>query len=184
MGLVDRLKEKFDITETWLGYELHPETPVAGISLARRFSAQRAAGLYDNIRARGTELGLEFGRLALLSNSRFALEAGEYARDMGRYEAYHERMFRAYFTELQDIGNLDVISAVASDSGLDATGLRETLRERRYAKRREEVREEAESRFISGVPTFIVNDRRQIIGAQPLDIFEDLFRRLEAEQTS
>jgi predicted DsbA family dithiol-disulfide isomerase len=181
MGLVDRLKEKFDITETWLGYELHPETPVEGISLARRFSAQRAEQLYENIRTRGAELGLAFGLPTLLSNSRLALEAGEYARDMGRYELYHERMFRAYFTELQDIGALDVVSAVASESGLDAAGLREVLRDRRYAKRLEEVREDADSRFISGVPTFIVNDRRQIIGAQPLDIFEDLFRCLEAE---
>lgn len=183
MGLVDRLKEKYDIAETWLGYELHPETPVEGISLARRFSEQKAQYLYENIRARGAELGLVFGRLTLLSNSRFALEAAEYARDMGRYESYHERMFRAYFTELQDIGNLDVICAVASESGLDAAGVRDVLRRRRYAARLKEVREEADSRFISGVPTFIVNGRRQIIGAQPLEIFEDLFRRLEAEQT-
>ena len=120
----------------------------------------------------------------LLSNSRFALEASEYARDLGRFDSFHEKLFRAYFTALLDIGRLDVLSGVAEESGVDVDSMRQALKERRYAPRLAEVREEAERCFVSGVPTFVVNGRHQIIGAQPLDVFENLFRKLELQVTA
>ena len=119
-----------------------------------------------------------------MSNSRFALEASEYARDLGRFDIFHEKLFRAYFTDLLDIGRLEVLSSAAEESGVDVDGMRQTLRERRYAPRLAAVQEEAERCFVSGVPTFVINGRHQVIGAQPIEIFEDLFRKLESQVTT
>ena len=151
---------------------------MAGVPMAKRFSGPAAERLFSHIRDRGAEFGLVFNRVTLLSNSRFALEASEFARDAGCYEVFHERMFRAYFTDLMDIGRLDVVCRVAEECGLDANDVRRALQERRYATRLAEVREEGERSFVSGIPTFVVGGRHQIVGAQPLDIFTDLFRKL------
>jgi len=35
---------------------------------------------------------------------------GEFAREAGRFEEFHENVFRAFFTDLKDIGRPDVIS--------------------------------------------------------------------------
>jgi predicted DsbA family dithiol-disulfide isomerase len=162
-----------------VSYELHPETPVAGIPMARRFSGPAVERLFAHIRDRGAEFGLVFNRVALLANSRIALEASEFARDAGCYDVFHERMFRAYFTDLLDIGRLDVVCQIAAECGLDAHEVQRALRERRYAARLAEAREEGERSFVSGIPTFVVGGRHQIIGAQPLDIFTNLLRKLE-----
>ena len=65
-------------------------------------------------------LGVNFGEVSRLSNSRMSLEASEYARDAGRFDSFHGRIFRAYFTETRDIGDLDVLLELAQEEGLDA----------------------------------------------------------------
>ncbi len=136
------------------------------------------SGFYDQLRRRGKEVGVIFGQRAILSNSRLALEASEYARDMGKYEAFHENIFHAYFTEALDIGILDVLAAVAKKSGLDDTDMRKSLKDSRYSKRLEQARKEGQIINLTGVPTFIINEKHKIVGAQPIEVFRDLFREI------
>lgn len=179
-GIVDRLKKEYSIEDTWVSYELHPETPAEGILLSERFKGRDMSGFYDQLRRRGKEAGVIFGKRAILSNSRLALEASEYARDMGKYEAFHENIFHAYFTEALDIGILDVIAAVAKKSGLDDVDIRKSLKDGRYSKRLEQARKEGQAINLTGVPTFIINAKHKIVGAQPIDVFRDLFQEIGA----
>ena len=133
--------------------------------------------MYDNIRKRGDEFGIKFGPRLLLSNSRMSLEASEYARDMGKYELFHERMFYTYFTESKDIGSLEVLTDSARVCGLDADELLQALKERRYAHRLEKSRKEAEKINLTGVPTFIINGRTKVVGAQQIEVFRDILRK-------
>ncbi len=135
----------------------------------------------DQLRRRGAEFGLVFGDRPLLSNSRMALEAGEFARDAGVYEAFHPLVFYSYFTEGLDIGKFDVIAAAAEKSGLDREGradLRKALDEERYRPRLEDARREGEAIGLTGVPTFIVNKKYKITGAQEPAVFRECFGRL------
>ncbi len=136
------------------------------------------SGFYDQLRRRGKKAGIVFGNRAILSNSRLALEASEYARDMGKYDAFHENIFHAYFTEALDIGILDVLAALAKKSGLDDTDMRKSLQDGRYRKRLEQARKEAQAINLTGVPTFIINAKQKIVGAQPIDVFRDLFQEI------
>jgi len=138
--------------------------------------------MYDNIRKRGDEFGIKFGPRLLLSNSRMSLEASEYARDMGKYELFHEQMFYTYFTESKDIGSLEVLSESARVCGLDTDELLQALKERRYAHRLEESRMEAEKIHLTGVPTFIINGRTKVVGAQQIAVFRDLIRKIGSKQ--
>lgn len=176
------MKKEFDIKDDWLSFELHPETPPEGIPYAKRFPGADVEAMYDNIRKRGDEFGIKFGPRLLLSNSRMSLEASEYARDMGKYELFHERMFYTYFTESKDIGSLDVITESARVSGLDTDELLKALKERRYAHRLEESRKEAEKISLTGVPTFIINGKTEVVGAQQIAVFKDLFRKIGGKE--
>jgi predicted DsbA family dithiol-disulfide isomerase len=133
--------------------------------------------MYKNIRKRGDEFGIKFGPRLLLSNSRMSLEASEYARDVGKYELFHERMFYTYFTESKDIGSLEVLTESARICGLDTDELLKALKERRYAHRLEESRKEASKINLSGVPTFIINGKTKVVGAQQIVVFRDIFRK-------
>ena len=154
-----------------MSYELHPETPPAGMLLSERFKGYDLSSFYDQLRARGKEVGVVFGNHTLLSNSRLALMASEFARDQGQYDSFHENMFHAYFTEGLDIGNLDVIADVAKKSGLDEKETLSAVRDGRYASRLNEARKEGQLIGLTGIPLFIIENKYQIIGAQPIEIF-------------
>ena len=80
--------------------------------LSERFRGYDLSSFYDQLRARGKEVGVVFGNLTVLSNSRLALMASEYARDLGQYDSFYKNIFHAYFTEGLDIGKVDVIADV------------------------------------------------------------------------
>jgi predicted DsbA family dithiol-disulfide isomerase len=173
------LKKEYPIEEDWVSYELHPETPPGGVLLSERFKGRDLTPFYEQLRARGSELGIVFNTHTLLSNSRLALLAAENARDAGAYEAFHENMFYAYFTEGLDIGGQEAIAAVAAKSGLDVKAVLAAAGDRRYASRLDEARREGESLGLTGIPLFIVNNTYKITGAQPLNVFREFLGKVK-----
>jgi predicted DsbA family dithiol-disulfide isomerase len=115
--------------------------------------------MFDHLRLRGKEFGIVFGYRTLLSNSCLALEAGEYARDMGKHKKFHEQTFHAYFTEELDIGRMEVISPIAARCGLDLVDMMNALKDGRYRSRLAEARKEGEKINLTGVPTFIIKGK-------------------------
>ncbi len=132
---------------------------------------------YAKLNQAAAPFGLFFGERAYLSNSRLALEASELARDRGHHHSFHTRLFQAYFTELLDIGNLEAILDLGEEDGLDRDELHAALKEGRYAARLEQAKQEAQRYGVSAVPTFIINERHKIVGAQPVEIFREQFRK-------
>jgi predicted DsbA family dithiol-disulfide isomerase len=133
---------------------------------------------HDLLCQRGKEFGIVFVKRTLKSNSKMALEAGEYARDMGKYESFHGNAFHAYFSEGLDIGKLDVISDVARKSLLDVDGMRKAIKDGQYKQRLDDVRREGRKINLVGVPTFIINDTYNIFGAQPVEVFKRIFSKI------
>jgi len=171
------LKKEYEIEDTWVSYELHPETPPAGMLLSERFKGHDLSSFYEQLRARGLEVGVVFSNLKLLSNSRLALMASEFARDQGMYHSFHENMFHAYFTEGLDIGKADVIADVAGKSGLDEKETLSAIRDGRYASRLNETRKEGSLIGLTGVPLFVIENKYKIVGAQPIETFRDLLKK-------
>jgi len=163
-----------------VSFELHPETPPAGMLLSVRFKGHDLSSFYDQLRKRGKEVGVVFGTHTILSNSRLALMASEYARDQGRYDAFHESMFHAYFTEGLDIGKTDVIADVAKKSGLNEKETLNAVRDGRYASRLNEARKEGELLGLTGIPLFIIENKYQITGAQPIETFHQLLDKIKS----
>jgi len=173
------LKKEYAIDDHWVSFELHPETPPTGMLLSERFKGYDLSSFYNQLRARGKEVSVVFGTHTLLSNSRLALMASEYARDLGQYDSFHENIFHAYFTEGLDIGNLNVIADVAGKSGLDEKETLSVVRDGRYASRLNETRKEATLIGLTGIPLFIINNKHQITGTQPIETFRNLLDKIK-----
>ena len=171
------MKKEYAIEDTWVSYELHPETPPTGMLLSERFKGHDLSSFYEQLRARGLEVGIVFSNLKLLSNSRLALMASEFARDQGMYHSFHENMFHAYFTEGLDIGNMDVIAAVAGKSGLDEKETRSAVLDGRYNSRLDNARKKGQLLGLTGIPLFIVENKYRIVGAQPIEVFRNLLKK-------
>jgi predicted DsbA family dithiol-disulfide isomerase len=175
------LKKEFLIEDEWAPYQLRPHTPPEGIPYADLFPGADMTERYANLNKAGAPFGIIFGERTFLSNSRQALEAGEYARDQGRFHSFHERVFRAYFTELLDIGDRQVLLEIARETGLDQQELNSRLRDAFYSKRLAEAVQDAGAVGVTAVPTFIINGSAKIVGALPLESFRERLRRIGDE---
>ena len=125
------------------------------------------------LRQRGRPYGIKFGDMHRLSNSRPALETGEFARDHGDYHRVHMALFKAYFTDGRDIGNRAVLTSVAVDCDLDPDELMTALDEGRYTERVRRGSEAAHRAGVTAVPTFVIKGRPAITGAVNEAVFRE-----------
>jgi len=127
------------------------------------------------------EAGLPMADRDWVSNSRPALEAAEFAREVGMFDPFHRAVFRAYHVDGLDIGKREVLSDIATSVGIDATGMIAALDEGRYTERVQEDVDLSREIGLTGVPAFILGNRA-IVGAQPYDVFEYVMGLLGREK--
>ena len=167
-------------TLEWKGFQIHPDYPAAGIPVEHRaaqFGKERYAAIWRNIVTMAEGIGLEMRQPRVLTNSLLALEATEYAKDEGKASAFSHAVYRAYFQDQHNIGDVEVVLGIARQVGLDPALVREHLHAGTYAERLKAVHQEALTLGVSGVPTFIVGPAR-IVGAQSPDVFVRMLKRV------
>jgi len=134
--------------------------------------------LYNRLREMGAPYGKVFSDVRFLPNSHEVLQAGEYALEQGCFEQFNEAVFKAYFSDLRDIGDRAVICGIAAQCGLDAADLTRALDGNRYAARLREVTGMARSSGINSAPTFIIDNRFAIVGMQPEGQFRQMLQKI------
>jgi len=126
---------------------------------------------------RAADLGITFTRgRTWTSNSHLALEAAEFAAEHGDPIAFHRAMFRAYFTDLEDIGDIDVVVRVGEGAGLSGPDLRAALAEGRYRAAVDEGIAWAQQVGVQAVPTFVLGGKFGIVGAQEGAVFVEVLQ--------
>ena len=167
-----RVRERFGdmVGVDWRAYELRPD-PIPtldpdGEYLHRVWNAS----VYPMARSLGMTLRLP----PVQPRSRKALEAAEFARERGRYGAMHNALFRAFFEEGRDIGDVEVLLDIGGSVGLDREGLRVALDEGRYTEKVVADERLATRLGVDSVPTMFVTregasleEAEKITGAQP-----------------
>jgi len=178
MGLVDKLKQEFDLQVEWLGFEIHPETPPEGMPLVKMFPRADVESMTRRLNSMGAPFGLAFQKIVNISNSRLSLDAGEFAKEQGLFDQFHHSVFKAYFSQSRDIGSVDVLKQIGKEAGLDADALGKVLQSGKYRRVLEEAKEDAARLGITAAPTFIFNGKDRIVGAQSIEVFRDLLKTL------
>ncbi len=170
----------------WHPFELNPQMAPEGEDLrehvARKYGASAAQS--EASRTRIAELGAEVGftfdyrRLTRIYNTFRAHQLLYWAGEQGRQQALQMALFDAYFSHGQDVSDPAVLAEVAGHVGLDPQIALAVVREDRYAA---EVRADQRrwlQRGVSGVPTFVFDQRLSLSGAQGTATFAHLLQRL------
>lgn len=176
-AIVDRLKKRYDVEIEHVGIEIHPETPSNGVDLGERIPGINE--IYEHLRSRGKEYNLNFCDVRVLPNSRKSLIVGEYAKKIGKNEEFTSEIFKAYFEKCLDIGKDSIIIQVAKKIGFKEKDVKEALENPSFNKSFADNCLEARKLCIAGVPTFIINDENRITGAQPEQVFVELFEKID-----
>lgn len=90
-----------------------------------------------------------------------AFEGYQYAKEKGKGNQYNGRMLRAFFQEEQDIGDIEVLTQLAGEIGLDEKEYREALETRKYKEvHQQALRHAYEEANITSVPTFVIGETK------------------------
>lgn len=170
----------------WRPFELNPTMPKEGLDrrsyLEAKFGGAEALQTMEGRVAQAGEAeGIEFvfDRIVRTPNTFDAHRLIWFAGQQGCQDDVVEALFYSYFTEGREIGNLDSLTEVAADCGLNREEVRVFLASDRAVQ---EVRTEEATGHrlgIRGVPYFLLNGSLSISGAQPPDIFVSALQQAE-----
>ena len=118
---------------------------------------------------------------SVMSNSNKILRLAEYARDNGTFEDLHLPAFEAYFADDRNLGDEVVLRELAEGAGLDPDDAIRVLDGGDYEDRIETAMRRAREYGITGTPTFVVEGRYGIVGAQPYEALRDGLLKMQEE---
>jgi predicted DsbA family dithiol-disulfide isomerase len=93
----------------------------------------------------------------------------------------NEQLMAAYFTDGADLGDADVLVERAARCGLDPDAAREALVDEEGVEALAVALQQASDLGITAVPTFLVNSRWSIPGAQDAEYFVHVLRRVASQ---
>jgi predicted DsbA family dithiol-disulfide isomerase len=119
-----------------------------------------------------------------IPNSRRALEATQFATARGMGREFHRAVFHKLYGEGRDIGGWDALREAAWAVGLDADAMQHDIDSGRYSADLDARLSEAKTLGIKAVPTYILNDKYRIVGAQPFETFQRAIAKLDLNENS
>jgi predicted DsbA family dithiol-disulfide isomerase len=167
-------------------FELDPNVPAEGMDLAeylaRKFGgSQRVAMTHDRLDRAAGDVDVDFRwdgkrRINTFDAHRLAAWALDTSGPQVQNDL-HQRLFRAYFTDNRDLADHAVLAALAAEAGLDPDRAAEVLATDAYGDEVRGDERQASELDIHAVPTFVVEGRWIIPGAQEIDTFVELLER-------
>jgi len=163
-------------------FPLHPETPEQGISIEALFAGRDIDidAMYTRMKALMDEEGLPYGQRSHTYNSRLAQELGKWADTQAGGEAIHDALYKAYFVDGQNIGDIQALVAIAAAVGLDADEARKVLEERTFKEAIDADWSKSRSYGVTGVPTFVAGGYG-VVGAQSYETLAHLVEKVSEE---
>jgi predicted DsbA family dithiol-disulfide isomerase len=174
-----------EVTVTWRSFELDPEAPhehpgSRDEHLAGKYgmSVEQAREMHDRMTETAAGEGMDFRfDQARAGNTFDAHRINHLAAAHGLQDAMNERLLIAHFAEGALVSDHATLKRLALEAGLPEDEIDDTLATDRYA---DEVRADeatAHALGIGAVPTFVVDRRLGVSGAQPPEVLGQLLAR-------
>jgi predicted DsbA family dithiol-disulfide isomerase len=176
--VVEKLKEEYQIDLEWRPFYLYFDTPPEGKELSEHIKRARANGSEQRLQAIANSYGMEFRSTDRIYNTRMAHESTEYAREHGKGNEFHKVIFRKVYAEGHDPSQWDTLRSAAEEVGLNADDMQRDVGSGKYTAHVEELVQWAYQIGVQGVPTYVVNDRYAIVGAQPYEVFKNALAQI------
>lgn len=188
-ALAQRPGARVDIR--WRPFLLNPDIPLDGIDrhayLDRKFGGPaRVQRVYAAVAAAGESEGITFAfdRIARAPNTLNSHRMIRFAGGLGREAETVEALYRGYFCEGRDIGDIRELTGIGEAVGLPVAKLESYLRSEADIALVMNDNARAHRLGVNGVPCLVLDGQYAVAGAQEPDVLLrliDIARESEAE---
>ena len=175
----------------WHPFQLNPDMPAEGADrrsyLEAKFGGRaQAVKAYAHVSEVAAAAGLVFN-FEVMERAPNTLNAHRLIHWAGierRQSLVVSALFRAYFTEGRDIGDAEVLADIADSAGMDGAVVARLLAS--DADMADIRSRDAHSREmgVNSVPTFIVDHRHAVPGAQPPEMWDKVIADIKAQMAA
>jgi predicted DsbA family dithiol-disulfide isomerase len=180
---LEQFEHRDDIVLKHRAFELDPNAP-ADYSLtldellAKKYAMplERARSLNAKLESDASDLGMQWAMSDARPTNTFdahRLIALATTQDLGG--AMSERLFRAYFSEGELLSDRDTLSTLGDE--VEVRGINELWESERFTSEVRDDETRANERGINGVPTFLLDEKFLVVGAQGSQQILDVLNR-------
>ena len=177
----------------WHPFQLNPDMPLVGMDrrayLEGKFGGkEQAVKVYGQIDQHARDIGLELdlGAIKRTPNTLNAHRLIHWAGIEQRQSMVISALFRAYFKEGRDIGDVEVLADLADTCGMDAALVQRLLATDEDLEGIREKDAGFRKMGVNSVPTFIIAGQHAVPGAQSVEVWRkvitDIKSQIEAEE--
>ncbi len=172
-------EHKDDVIVEWKSFQLNPElqssatkTVTDYLMEAKGWTAQQAKQANAQVTAMAEQAGLKYNlEKAVLANTLDAHRLIQLAKSKGKGDIMEELLFKAYFTDAENIADPVVLEKLGIQAGLSQQEVTTVVTTRQYEENVHQDIYESRQIGVRGVPYFVLNDKYAISGAQPAETF-------------
>ena len=173
----------------WRPFFLDPSIPAEGLSREKymrdKFGNRDLKAMHQPLEDAGAKDGVpyQFDKITRTPNTLDAHRLIRWAKQADKQEAVVEALFLAYWRDGKDVGDHKVLVEVATAAGMDGQEIA-ILLSKDIDKRA--VMEEVEKSYqlgVQGVPTFIIDSKYGVSGAQEAEALAETIRQVAAKSS-
>lgn len=97
-------------------------------------------------------------------------------------DAFHRRVYRAYWEDAEDLGDSKVLRRLMTECGLDWETFSPRLNSGHYDGMMQRQHDEAMMIGLNGVPSFVIEGKYGVVGAQPIETFTEIIEKVLEER--
>lgn len=172
---IEILHPSIPIQFVWHPFELNPTMPEAGIDRktyrSNKFGSWEYSQLLDAKTIQATKddgINFRYDLIDVTPNTLKAHRLTWFAAIQGKGTEMVERIFQAYFTQGQNISEVETLANLASEIGIDGKAVKTFLLSEKGVKEVRELELQAIERGIQGVPSIRIG-KETITGAQSVE---------------
>lgn len=180
LKILNEKKEQFESTLNWRSFQLNPQLKEDGILRKDYITNKFGEGsnseiIYNRVRLAGETVGLNmnFDKIIMQPNSSKIHSLIYAAKNINKENEIVENFFKAFFIDGMNLTKFEIVSKVASDSGLDSETINQVFYENSFDKFVKEDIKISKDYNITGVPFYVIDDSIGISGAQPPEVIVD-----------
>src|SRR5690606_27251037 len=135
-------------------------------------SREQVRGMLANVTEMAKQAGLEYHLdKSVMVNSQKAHQLIQFAKTKNLGDEIEDRLFKAYFTEGKNVADIETLTQLGKEIGLDENELQDAFTDEQYLYQMKQDIQEGSNLGVRGVPFFVFDRKYGVSGAQPAEAF-------------